>query len=62
MQESRLVETPWSDEIVAEVRRVREQLLADCDNDLLKLVALANRSQSQRGVNSVSYPRKVPKK
>ena len=47
---------PWTDEIVAEVRAAREQLLAACDHDLGKLVERLRATQdaSARAIGDVS--------
>lgn len=51
---------PWTDEIVAEVRAAREQLLAACDHDLSKLVERLRATQDASARAVVTYPKRKP--
>ena len=44
-----------SDPIVAEVRAVRERLVAECGNDLQEIFRRARRYQADSGVTCVRY-------
>jgi hypothetical protein len=55
-------ETSWTDEIVAEVRRAREQLLAAADYDLKKLADRLSRQQEASGRAAVTFLRRAPAK
>jgi hypothetical protein len=52
----------WKDEIVEEVRSVREQLFADCDYDLEKLTDRLRQEEHARGRSSISFPKRAPSK
>ena len=53
-------EQPWTDEIVEEVRCVREQLFAACDYDLEKLAYRLRQTQKASGRTVVVFPRRIP--
>ncbi len=55
-------ETSWTDEIVAEARSAREQLLADAGNDLQKLADGVCRRQEASGRAAVTFQRRAPAK
>jgi len=55
-------EQAWTDEIVAEVRFVREQLFAACDYDLEKLADRLRQAQKASGRAVVTFPRRMPAK
>ena len=58
----KLEEAPdaWDDPIVAEVRAIREQMLADSGGDLDALFAMLKASESARGSRVVSRPPRRP--
>ena len=60
MSRSQHHEQPWTDEIVAEVRAAREQLLAACDYDLKELAERLRASQKASGRAAVTYLRRMP--
>jgi hypothetical protein len=53
---------PWTDEIVAEVRSAREQLFAECGNDLKTLAGRLRAAQEASGRPAVTYPKRNPPK
>ena len=46
----------WKDEIVEEVRRVREELAAKFDHDITAIVENARKNQAESGRTVVSFP------
>ena len=50
----------WVDQIVAEVRAARSDLLASAENDLRKLVERLRQEQAQSGRRVVSRPPRTP--
>jgi hypothetical protein len=62
MAQAEHVESSWKDPTVEEVRAAREELFADCEYDLAKLVAHLREGELQHGRASVSYSKRVPSK
>lgn len=52
----------WKDEIVEEVRRVREELAARFNHDITAIVENARKEQAASGRKAVSIPPRKPKK
>ena len=52
----------WKDEIVEEVRRVREELAARFNHDITAIVENARKEQAASGRKVVSFPPRKPKK
>ena len=52
----------WNDEIVEEVRLVRERIFADCDFDLGKLADRLRGEQQASSRATVTFPRRIPAK
>jgi hypothetical protein len=50
----------WKDEIVEEVRRIREENAAKFDHDIDAIVADARRRQQESGRKIVSFPPRKP--
>ncbi len=55
-------EQPWTDEIVTEVRSIRDKLFAACDYDLEKLADHLRQTQKESGRAAVTFPRRKPAK
>jgi hypothetical protein len=52
----REIEQGWTDPIVAEIRAIREALLAECGNDLGALVARLRSDQERTGHQAITRP------
>lgn len=50
----------WKDPIVEEVRNIRREIEAECDNDFEKIYKMAQERQRQYGGRLVSSPVLVP--
>jgi len=51
----------WDDPIVEEVRRIRGELLAECDNDIHRLLEKLQRRQAEHPDRIVSFPSRPAK-
>ncbi len=50
----------WKDPIVEEVRNIRREIEAECDNDFEKIYKMAQERQRRYGSRLVSSPMAVP--
>ncbi|MBI1748176.1 MAG: hypothetical protein HYR55_16555 [Acidobacteria bacterium] len=51
----------WKDPIVEEVRKIRQEIEAECENDFEKIFRLAMARQQRYGGKLVPSPVRIPK-